>query len=114
MGPGSFQVDSLNLCLLDCVQVYFTLEQLADVHFLYQYSIQYFLRILEYVLAANPPTQSTSIKERTTALKVALLAETCRRAAKGLVHEDQVMFAVRLTQIYLHGKHSAGTRRIVA
>lgn len=93
------------LLLNRLLQVYFTLEQLADVHFLYQYSIQYFLRILDFVLCANPPSQSTDgIKDRIRFLKESLLSETCRRAAKGLIQEDQIMFAIRLTQIYLHGK----------
>jgi dynein heavy chain 1, cytosolic len=102
---------------LACSQVYFTLDRLADVHFLYQYTIQYFLAILEFVLTSNrppasqpqqaPPTVASS-KARIRTLKEALLSEVCRRASKGLLQEDQVMFAIRLAQIYLQG--ALGTR----
>ena len=103
---------------------------MADIHFLYQFPIQYLLQILSFVLSANPPpTPAPAPKDRiqvgrqkakmemrfrklidcliyaptNQALKEAILSEVSRRVSKGLLQEDQLAFAVRLTQIYLQG-----------
>lgn len=37
-----------------CSAIYFTLQQLFTVHFLYRYSLQFFLDIFKFVLTKNP------------------------------------------------------------
>lgn len=98
--------DNYEPLAMACSQIYFSMERLASIHFLYQFSIQDFLAILESVLAAqaSPSTSSDNASERTQILKSALLSEVVRRVSKGLLQEDQVLFAVRLSQIYLTGK----------
>jgi len=107
---------------LAVTQVFFLMARLSSVHFIYQYPIQYLLSILGYVLQANPPpSASTSASrggreggkeggahQRINTLKLAFFAEVCRRVAKGLLQEDQLAFAMRLTQIYLQGAGEGG------
>ena len=37
-----------------CSSIYFTIEGLSQVHFLYQFSLKFFLDVFSYVLNANP------------------------------------------------------------
>ncbi len=90
---------------LAVTQIYFLLERLAEVHFLYQFPIQYLLSILGHVIATHPPPKAAAKpQERLDTLKTAFFAEVCRRVSKGLLQEDQLAFAVRLTQVYLEGE----------
>eukprot|EP01032_Pedospumella_encystans_P010301 gene10301-12053_t len=97
--------------------VYFSLEGLSEVSFLYQYSLQFFLDIIESVLAnatkisANVGNASTSekvAKQRLKTLTVTFYNEVSRRVLRGLRHEDQLMFLVRLAQIATRGQASLG------
>uniref|UniRef100_A0A7S3GTW8 Dynein heavy chain n=1 Tax=Spumella elongata TaxID=89044 RepID=A0A7S3GTW8_9STRA len=97
--------------------VYFSLEGLSEVSFLYQYSLQFFLDIIESVLAnatkisANVGNASTSekvAKQRLKTLTVTFYNEVSRRVLRGLRHEDQLMFLVRLAQIATRGQAALG------
>ena len=37
-----------------CSSIYFTIEGLSQVHFLYQFSLKFFLHVFLYVLNGNP------------------------------------------------------------
>jgi len=95
---------------LAVTQVFFVMERLASVHFLYQYPTQYLLSILDNVLARSPPDELVRKKgkdqgtqERIKDLELSFFAEVCRRVSKGLLQEDQLAFALRLTLIHLQG-----------
>jgi dynein heavy chain 1 len=97
--------------------VYFSLESLAEVSFLYQYSLQFFLDILESVLAqaakASADVGSASASEaiakrRLRTLQVTFFGEVSRRVLRGLRQEDKLMFLVRLAQIATRGAPAQG------
>ena len=37
-----------------CSSIYFTLEGLSQIHFLYQFSLKTFMEVFQYVLTGNP------------------------------------------------------------
>ena len=84
--------------------VYFSLEGLSDIYFLYQYSLQFLFEVMEKVLnasktAGGPNTDLASAKERLKFLKLSFFTEITRRVLRGLKFEDKLMFIVRLAQI---------------
>lgn len=97
--------------------VYFTLESLSEVSFLYQYSLQFFLDIIETVLAeaakqsANVGIASASeqiAKTRLKTLTSTFYNEVSRRILRGLRYEDKLMFLMRLGQIVTRGQPDLG------
>ncbi|KDO30766.1 hypothetical protein SPRG_04667 [Saprolegnia parasitica CBS 223.65] len=84
-----------------CTQLFFTLENLGSVHFLYQYSLAFFLKMLTSVLTST----SSDPDGRLAFLSNALFAQMVRRVAKGLLEDDKLMFALRVAQVYLELQH---------
>jgi dynein heavy chain 1 len=83
-------------------RVYFALERLSDVGFLYQYSLQFFLGIVHQVLnQTGTKNVGSDPSVRLKALQTNFFEEVARRIMRGLLHEDKLMFAVRLAQIAL-------------
>ena len=89
---------------LACSSVYFALERLADVHFLYHFSLPFFLRIVDDLL--NPAKTQLGVDggdkmQRLQQLTHELFHLTYARVSRGLFNEDQSGFALRLIQIAL-------------
>ncbi|RYH06718.1 hypothetical protein EON65_42550, partial [archaeon] len=90
--------------------VYFTLESLSEVYYLYQYSLQYFLEILHKVLQgckiSGGDTSKTVglVTARISKIKGSFFEELCRRVLPGLRYEDKLVFLVRLAQISTQGR----------
>ncbi|ETM34531.1 hypothetical protein L914_18397 [Phytophthora nicotianae] len=79
-------------------RLFFALENLSSVHFLYQYSLDFFLSLLSKVLAQ--PTQGGD-SARLASISTGLFVQLARRVSRGLAENDKLMFALRLSQIYL-------------
>mmetsp|Transcript_18914 Transcript_18914/g.35259 ORF Transcript_18914/g.35259 Transcript_18914/m.35259 type:complete len:887 (+) Transcript_18914:2-2662(+) len=84
--------------------VYFSLENLSDTNFLYQFSLQFFLSIVEKVLASSSPSTELNQNEalatkRLQELSAHFYREIARRVLRGLKFQDKVMFVTRLAQI---------------
>ena len=102
--------------------VYFAMEALADVHFLYQFSLQLFLEMTSKVLktasssslTTQPSTVLSSaadsklIQTRVRQLTYAFMSEVSRRLLRSLHGEDKLMFLVRLGQIATNGQPRKG------
>ncbi|KNC52645.1 cytoplasmic dynein [Thecamonas trahens ATCC 50062] len=83
-----------------CSRIYFSLEQMGHVHFLYQYSLQFFLDIFEVTLLHNPHLEAlTEPMERLEVLMADLFATVYERVCRGLLHADHVCFAFLLAQV---------------
>ncbi len=90
-----------------CSRIYFALEQLDHVHFLYRFSLKFFLDIFHGILYNNP--NMASVKDPVARLEILtsdLFKTVYRRVARGLLHEDHITFALRLAQIRLQGKEN--------
>ncbi|XP_064484606.1 dynein heavy chain, cytoplasmic-like isoform X2 [Ornithodoros turicata] len=87
-----------------CSSIYFTLEGLHQAHFLYQYSLHFFLEIYSDVLTSNP--HLTGVMEHTARLNVItkdLFQVVYDRVTRGMLHEDKLAFALLLCRIHLRG-----------
>jgi len=86
--------------------VYFSLERLADVSFLYQFSLQFFLDIVNRVFAvtSSPEQAAVAVDAKAATQRLAVLTKTfysevSRRVLRGLKFDDKLMYVVRLAQI---------------
>jgi dynein heavy chain 1 len=98
-----------------CSAIYFALEELAQVHFLYQFSLPFFFDLFNDLLAgrvsadgmdarAGAPKLLDGVAEHAARLQRlghALFRVAFRRVSRSLLHGDYVTFGVRLVQIAL-------------
>ncbi|KAG8185039.1 hypothetical protein JTE90_017062 [Oedothorax gibbosus] len=90
-----------------CSSIYFTLEGLHQVHFLYQYALQFFLDMYNDVLTNNPHlTGQLDNNARLSIITSDLFQTVYNRVTRGVVHEDRLIFALLLCKIYLKGLSS--------
>ncbi|KFM80266.1 Dynein heavy chain, cytoplasmic, partial [Stegodyphus mimosarum] len=90
-----------------CSSIYFTLEGMHQVHFLYQYALQFFLDMYNDVLTNNP--HLTGLLDNNARLSVItsdLFQTVYNRVTRGVLHEDRLIFALLLCKIYLKGLSS--------
>jgi dynein heavy chain 1, cytosolic len=87
-----------------CSAVFFVLEQLNLANHFYQFSLQFFIDIFEYVLYHNPRLQGiTDYGSRRSILLNDLFLVAYKRTSRALLHRDHVMLAVLLAQVKLRG-----------
>ncbi|XP_066987022.1 dynein heavy chain, cytoplasmic isoform X2 [Macrobrachium rosenbergii] len=87
-----------------CSSIYFTLDALHQVHFLYQYSLHFFLDVFNDVLSNNPNIKDqTDYSCRLSIITNNLFQLTFARVAQGMLHTDRLIFAVLLARIRLRG-----------
>ncbi|KAI7858782.1 dynein heavy chain [Circinella umbellata] len=87
-----------------CSSIFFVMEQLNLIHHFYQFSLDFFYEIFEYVLHANPNLKSVSDpNERLAILSRDLFTVTYKRASRTLMHEDHITLAVLMCQIQIRG-----------
>merc|ERR1719193_2940621 len=87
-----------------CSSIYFTIESTHQVHFLYQYSLQFFLDIFHSVLYKNDkllPAMDHS--QRLSVITAQLFKTTFEQVARGMLHNDRIVFAMLLSRIQLKG-----------
>ncbi|XP_030854690.1 cytoplasmic dynein 1 heavy chain 1 [Strongylocentrotus purpuratus] len=90
-----------------CSSIYFSLEALNLVHFLYQYSLKFFLDIFHSVLCENPRLQGvTEYSARLSIIIKDLFQISYNRVARGMLHQDHLVFAVVLCRIHIRGMQS--------
>ncbi|XP_078590507.1 cytoplasmic dynein 1 heavy chain 1-like isoform X1 [Branchiostoma floridae x Branchiostoma japonicum] len=87
-----------------CSSIYFTMDSTHQIHFLYQYSLQFFLDIYHAVLYENSHLQGvTDYMARLNVIIKDLFQESFKRVARGMLFKDRVTFAVLLVRIFLKG-----------
>ncbi|XP_012868489.1 PREDICTED: cytoplasmic dynein 1 heavy chain 1 [Dipodomys ordii] len=87
-----------------CSSIYFTMESLKQIHFLYQYSLQFFLDIYHNVLYENPNLKGVSDHtQRLATVTRDLFQVAFNRVARGMLHQDHITFAMLLARIKLKG-----------
>jgi len=98
---------------MSCSSIYFTLESLSQVHFLYQFSLQFFLEIFHSATSNNQ--HLTGIKDYTVRLQkitTDLFMETYGRVGHGMLHQDRITFAIQLCRISLQGMQSESSYEV--
>lgn len=87
-----------------CSNMYFTMDSLNQIHFLYQYSLKMFLDIFTSVLSQNPKLSGLSdYTQRLSLITRDLFAVCYERVARGMLHTDRLTFAILLCRIHLKG-----------
>ncbi|KAE8290027.1 Cytoplasmic dynein 1 heavy chain 1 Cytoplasmic dynein heavy chain 1 Dynein heavy chain, cytosolic [Larimichthys crocea] len=87
-----------------CSSIYFTMESLNQMHFLYQYSLHFFLDTYHTVLYENQNLKSISDhSQRLAVITKDLFQVVFNRAARGMLHHDHITFAMLLAKISLKG-----------
>lgn len=85
-----------------CSSIYFTLEQMAMVNHFYQFSLDYFLSIFDYVLLHNPNLKDVKdLESRKATLLNDLFLVTYRRTSRSLLHVDHMVLATQLAKLRL-------------
>ncbi|KAK7504322.1 hypothetical protein BaRGS_00004626, partial [Batillaria attramentaria] len=92
-----------------CSSIYFTLEALQQVHFLYQYSLQFFLEIFHAALNTERLGSTKDYTARLSIITSSLFTETYSRVGRGMLYQDRITFAIQLCRIHLEGLASEGT-----
>lgn len=87
-----------------CSNMYFTMDSLNQIHFLYQYSLKMFLDIFTSVLSQNPRLSGISdCGQRLARITSDLFSVCYERVARGMLHTDRLTFALLLCRIHLKG-----------
>lgn len=85
-----------------CSNIYFTMDSLNQVHFLYQYSLKMFLDIFSTVLYNNPKLEGmTDHTLRLATITKDLFLICYDRVARGMLHNDRLTFALLMCKIHL-------------
>nr|CCA15174.1 Cytoplasmic dynein 1 heavy chain 1 putative [Albugo laibachii Nc14] len=85
-----------------CSKLFFALESMPMVHFLYQFSLEFFLDMLSLVLAPSGTSDISSSDAATSKLdklSALLFRIVSSRVSRGLAECDKLMFALRMAQI---------------
>lgn len=87
-----------------CSNIYFTMDSLNQVHFLYQYSLKMFLDIFSTVLYNNPKLEGRTDHSERLGIVTRDLFQVCyERVARGMIHNDRLTFALLMCKIHLKG-----------
>ncbi|KAG0320600.1 hypothetical protein BGZ99_004425, partial [Dissophora globulifera] len=90
-----------------CSSIFFVMEQLNRLHHFYQFSLDFFSDIFNFVLHDNPALDSVKdYGQRLDILTRDLFSVSYRRASRALLHDDHIAFAMLLTQIKVRGSPS--------
>ncbi|XP_050702243.1 dynein heavy chain, cytoplasmic-like isoform X2 [Eriocheir sinensis] len=87
-----------------CSNIYFTLDALHQIHFLYQYSLHFFLDVFTDCLSNNPNIKDqTDYSRRLSIITNDLFQLTYMRVSRGMLHTDRLVLAILLARIRLKG-----------
>ncbi|SMQ54365.1 unnamed protein product [Zymoseptoria tritici ST99CH_3D7] len=81
-----------------CSAIFAVLEQLYHVHSFYQFSLQYFVNIFEFVLRTARESSERDSKKRSDSIVRSLFGKTYRETSASLLQKDRLTFAVLLAQ----------------
>lgn len=97
-----------------CSSIYFTIDNLHQIHFLYQFSLQFFLDIFHSLLTDKALLDggSTDYAKRLTIIINNLFERSYKRISRGMLHEDKIVFALTLARIYLARFQVAGGKEV--
>lgn len=80
-------------------RIFFTLDSMSSISFLYQYSLQHFMEYIFAVLHSNEELSKipkTNPEARLRTITKELFTYVYLKISQGLLLEHQVLFAVRL------------------
>ena len=95
-------------------RIFFALDTLETIHYLYRYSLAFFMDVLNYIITSKELSgiPKTSYDERQNKIINMLFIEIYHRVGYSLLNKDQLILAMRLAQINLGEKFKNEIRRI--
>jgi dynein heavy chain 1 len=94
-----------------CRKLFVLLGALRDINFMYEFSSSTFITIIEDVLKKNKGSGSEDEAQRIATLKTALFSEVAARVARGLKHDDKIVFSTLLARLFT-GDESIGSKEV--
>eukprot|EP00939_MAST-03C_sp_MAST-3C-sp1_P003513 g3513.t1 len=100
-----------------CSRIYFGMDRLSELHYLYHFSLNFFLDIVSSVLETGKAEKKTSSATKVSGdrsyshvdgLLRCLFSCAFRRISQGILESDRLVFAMSLAQIYVGLKPSGG------
>jgi dynein heavy chain 1 len=82
-----------------CRDLFVLLEAMRETSFLYEFSANMFMGVLDYALKSPRPDGQTD-EDRITTIKSLLFTEIAARAGRGLQIEDKLVFALLLARLF--------------
>jgi len=89
-------------------RIFFTLESMGQVHYLYQYSLQQFMACVFHVLNKDEVLKQipkTDHQKRLKVITTQLFNYLNQTVGQGLLQQHQMLFTMRLAQIRLGGEN---------
>jgi dynein heavy chain 1, cytosolic len=89
-----------------CSIIYFSMEALSQVSYLYQYSLQFFNEMYSFVLenSVKPSNEKESLvnnEERLIIITKSLFKIVYSRVSRGMLYKDRLVFAMLLLQAFI-------------
>lgn len=85
-----------------CSSVFFVMEQLSFINHFYQFSLEFFMQVFDFILHGNPNLQNIKdFDQRLEILLRDLFFVSFERCSRSLLHADQLAFAMRLCYVKL-------------
>ncbi len=96
-------------------RIFFCLECLDNIHYLYKFSLNFFMDVLQSIIKSNRlnAINKTSYTERQDFIIKELFYEIYQRVGFGLLNKDNLIFAMRLSQIRLGDKFKNEIRLVL-
>lgn len=91
-------MNTYDIIARSCSAIFAVLEQLYHVRNFYQFSLQYFVNIFEYVLRTARESGETDPKKRSESIVRSLFGKTYNETSASLLQKDKLTFAVLLAQ----------------
>ena len=87
-------------------RIFFALDTLETIHYLYRYSLSFFMDVLSYIINSKELSEipKTSYNDRQNKIVNMLFIEIYHRVGYSLLNKDQLILAMRLAQINLGDK----------
>ncbi|KAI8361054.1 dynein heavy chain [Mortierella sp. GBAus27b] len=90
-----------------CSSIFFVMEQLNQIHHFYQFSLDFFSDIFNFILHDNPALSAVKdYDQRLEILTRDLFSVSYKRASLALLHDDHIAFAMLLGQVKVRGSPS--------
>lgn len=87
-----------------CSTIFFVLEQISVLNHFYQFSLEFFMEIFQFILHDNPNLVNVKdAAQRLNILSRDLFQVTFNRSSQSLLHDDHALLAIILGQVRLRG-----------
>jgi dynein heavy chain 1, cytosolic len=96
-----------------CRKLFVLLSALRDISFLYEFSANSFMAILEDVLKKTVRSGTEDDTQRIGTLKALLFRELAARVARGLKSDDKVVFGILLARLFTSDE-SIGSKEVMS